>query len=193
MHTFPDSYSEDEQFTGLDCSGAHLEEHTFIDCQFVECDFSRCDLSKSRLSNCLFERCNLSNVKFFNARLTDTAFAESKLTGVDYSACNPLLFSIRLAKCKATYCLFTGLDMPNTAFQASSLIDCIFEGTNLSGADFSGCDLQGSSFDRTHLEQADFRGAVNYTIHPQDNYVAGARFSYPEVLALLHPFGVVVE
>ena len=44
-----------------------------------------------------------------------------------------------------------------------------------------------------NLEKANFKGAFNYYIDPLKNRLKNARFSYPEVLALLIPFGIKIE
>jgi uncharacterized protein YjbI with pentapeptide repeats len=52
--------------------------------------------------------------------------------------------------------------------------------------------LRNSKFQNTNLANADLRTAKNYYIDPTHNKLKGARFSYPEVLSLLIPFGINV-
>ena len=44
-----------------------------------------------------------------------------------------------------------------------------------------------------NLEKSNFVGAKNYYLDPLKTKLKGAKFSYPEVLALLEGFGVKVE
>jgi uncharacterized protein YjbI with pentapeptide repeats len=150
-------------------------------------------LSRSQFSECELKGCNVSNARLYDAKFSEVGFVDCKLTGLDFSTCNPLLFSINLARCRAAYCLFTGLNMACSNLSHSELTDCIFEGTDLTKANFSSCDLRGTTFEKASLDAADFRNAINYLIDPLTNSLSKARFSYPEALILLQPFGVIIE
>jgi uncharacterized protein YjbI with pentapeptide repeats len=78
------------------------------------------------------------------------------------------------------------------------LTDC-----RLEGCDFSECDLSKASFDRCQfsegnftkcdLRSADFRSASGWSIDPATNQLRGARFSFPEAVALLKFLGIRLE
>ena len=46
---------------------------------------------------------------------------------------------------------------------------------------------------RCDLQKADFREASDYAIDPSANQMQGARFSFPDVVALLNGFGLKIE
>jgi uncharacterized protein YjbI with pentapeptide repeats len=80
----------------------------------------------------------------------------------------------------------------------TKFLDCVIKSTDfinidLSSADFSGSDLQGSRFHGANLGKARFSTAFNYVIDPTCNQVKQARFSAPEALALLVPFGIKLD
>jgi uncharacterized protein YjbI with pentapeptide repeats len=62
----------------------------------------------------------------------------------------------------------------------------------LSEAVFTDSDLSASQFFKADLSQADFRGARNYMLVPGQCKLAKARFSYPEVMALLSALDIVI-
>ncbi len=192
MLAFKKEYYDEDQFTGLDCSGENLSDLEFRDCEFVDCDFSGCKMGKTHFSGCLFKGCNFSNVKLYDARISEVDFVECKLAGVDFTDCNQVLFSISLSRCKASYCVFEGMDLVGCRLTGSELAECVFERANLSKADFTGSDLQGALFDRANLQSANFQGAHNYVIDPRNTDLKKAKFSYPDVLGLLKPFGIKV-
>ena len=71
--------------------------------------------------------------------------------------------------------------------------DCTFDDCRLAGADFRGVPLGRTQFSRCDLEKADFREATEYIIDPTTNRLRGARFSFPDVVALLNGFGLKIE
>lgn len=193
MKILKETIFEDELFTGLSCSDVDLSDRIFRDCQFVDCDFSGSKLSKCQFSDCEFKQCNFSNAKLYGTKLSESDFIACKMDGIDFTTCNQMLFSINLNRCKIAFGIFAGLQMSGSNLSGSALTDCLFEETDLSRANLSKCDFQGATFDHTNLTGADLRNATGYSINPNTNKVATARFSYPEVLSLLQPLGIVVE
>ena len=59
--------------------------------------------------------------------------------------------------------------------------DCTFINCRWSGARITACSFLGCTFDRCAC------------IDPSDNQMKGARFSFPDVIALLNGFGLVIE
>lgn len=193
MKILKEAIFEDECFTGLNCADLDLSDRIFRDCEFVDCDFSGSKLSKCQFSDCEFKQCNFSNAKLYATKISEAYFVECKMDGIDFTTCNQMLFSINLKRCKIAYGIFSGLQMSGYNLSGSALTNCLFEETDLSRANLSDCDLKGSTFDRTNLTSADLRSSTGYQIDPNTNKISKARFSYPEVLSLLKPFGVVVE
>jgi len=83
--------------------------------------------------------------------------------------------------------------MNHTEFFECTIRETDFSNANLTESNFSGSDLQGSKFQNTILGKADLSKARNYYIDPTQNKIRHAKFSYPEVLALLDPFGIVLR
>ena len=48
-------------------------------------------------------------------------------------------------------------------------------------------------FHNSNLCKANFIGAINYSINPLTNSLKQAKFSKPEVLALLEHFEIIIE
>ena len=90
-------------------------------------------------------------------------------------------------------CNFSKLKMNESVLVHSKVNECDFVDTDLSKADFANTDLDGSIFDNTILIKSNFQNAINYSINPLNNKIAGARFSMPEVTFLLHIFDIVIE
>jgi uncharacterized protein YjbI with pentapeptide repeats len=69
----------------------------------------------------------------------------------------------------------------------------VFTDSNLEGAQFPKCNLMGAVFSNTNLIKASFVSAENYAIDITANQCKGAKFSLPEAINLLTPFGVHIE
>ena len=74
-----------------------------------------------------------------------------------------------------------------------SLREVDFANADLSKADFHESNLEGAYFENTILERSDFRNALNYRFDPESNYIRGAKFSQPQVLALLAKHDIDIE
>lgn len=83
--------------------------------------------------------------------------------------------------------------MKKTNFSNCTLRETDFTEADLTGAVFDRCDLAGSVFDHTLLEKADLRTAINFTIDPDRNRIAKARFSLEGLPGLLNRFDIIIE
>ena len=193
MALFEDSLSEERSFEDMNLLGSDLTDHIFLSCTFSGCDFSNAKLRKAKFQDCAFAGCNLSNAQLMGTQFTETLFTDCKMAGLDFSTCNPFLFSIDLVRCSAPYCTFADQDLSGRRLAGSDLTDCFFDGTHLPRTDFSESRLSGARFERVNLEQADFRGATGYELDPAQCRLKKARFSYPEVLGLLKGYQIIVE
>ena len=90
------------------------------------------------------------------------------------------------------YCNFSDLDMRKISFQESKIYNSTFIHTNLTEANFSKTDLKETLFRNCNLTKSNFRGASNYSIDPLVNKVKKAKFSFPEVVGLLHGFDIKI-
>ena len=104
-----------------------------------------------------------------------------------------MLLSFSFENCQISYCYFKALKIPSTRILNSEIKDCDFIDTDLSAAIFKGSNLVGSTFVNCNLSKTDFREAYGYQFNPNNNRLKKAKFSNPEVLALLNSFGIVVE
>lgn len=144
--------------------------------------------------NCTFEGCDLSNVKIYSTSLREVTFLNCKMLGLDFSTANTVIqLAVSFRGCQLDYSAFTGLVLTNTKFIECSLAEVDFTDAKLKAVDFSGSKLHRAIFSGTNLEKADFRTAQLYQIDPADNYLKGAKFSYPQVLGLLEKYGIVVD
>lgn len=136
-----------------------------------------------------------------NATFREVAFERSKLMGVDWTqtragdpqATQLQLSLLRLTESVLDYSNFFGLRLREMSLEKCRAHEVNFSEADLTGAVCRNTDFMGSTFLRTVLEQADFTGAINYAIDPTTSNVKGARFSLPEAVSLLRPFGVVIE
>lgn len=126
-------------------------------------------------------------------RLQEVVFQESKISGADFHKCDKTFFSVCFEKSILMGCNFSELKMKKTRFCHSKVKECYFNNTQLAESDFSKADLEGTLFHHCDLSKADFREAINYSINPQANVLKKARFSAPEVLALLSFFEIEIE
>ena len=79
-----------------------------------------------------------------------------------------------------------------------SFSDCHLEEADFVEADLRNvtlvrCELNYALFENTVLEGADLRGAIGYSIDPENNYISGAQFSLPEVVGLLNKYQINIE
>ena len=58
---------------------------------------------------------------------------------------------------------------------------------------FSECDLSKTLFENTNLSKCDFRTSFNYSIDPDKNKIAKAKFSAQNVSGLLDKYNIVIE
>jgi len=184
---------EKQNIRNLACVGQDLSHKEFSECTFTKCDLSGCDFSHSSFLDCVFEDCNLSNIKVYNCSFQGVRFESCKLLGVIMSEVNTLLVDWTFDKCNILLCDFSRLEMKRSVFTECEIRETDFANVNLAESDFSGSDLAGSKFQEANLEKTNFVGASNYYIDPIQNKLKGARFSSPEVLALLAIFGIKVE
>ena len=68
-----------------------------------------------------------------------------------------------------------------------------FRQANLKDANFSQTDLSKSLFMHTDLTNADFTQSLNYKIDPAYNKLKNAKFSFPEVIALLDNLDIEIN
>jgi uncharacterized protein YjbI with pentapeptide repeats len=91
------------------------------------------------------------------------------------------------------YSVFQALKLESCSFINCSLKSADFSGSFLKNTSFSQSDLEGTVFNGCDLQKADLRQAVNYHIDVEHTLIKGAKFSIPQVLALLNSFEIEIE
>ena len=147
------------------------------------------------MRECRFNGCDLSVVKLTNSRFADTAFKGCKLLGVDWTlagdtGATKLPLGVAFEDCVLNLCSFIGLPLKGVRLLRCSAHEADFSEADLSNADCRESDFTSARFVSTNLTGADFTGARNYRIDPRSARLRRARFSLPEALALLEPFGI---
>jgi uncharacterized protein YjbI with pentapeptide repeats len=189
----PDFFPADQVLTGLSAPRLLALGHEFEQFRFVNCDLGEANLAGLRFEDCLFERCNLATAKLSGTALQNVAFADCKLLGVQFSACQDMLFGVHFGQCQLRYASFGGKKMAGTRFEQCTLDEADFTNADLSGAVFAGCDLTRTGFHNTLLAGADFTTATGYSLDPETNTLTGAKFALPGLPGLLGKYGLVVE
>lgn len=170
-----------------------MDNMEFEDCRFLRIDFSNASLRTSNFTECVFEECQLSNAALTGSTFNDVQFLQCKMLGLHFDTLNKHLFSVAFDSCTLDYCSFYTMNLKKTVFRNCSIREADFTSANLSEADFSGSDLFQAKFEQTILEKADLRQARQYTIDPELNKLTAARFSYPDVLALLAKYRIRIS
>ncbi|MEL6303691.1 MAG: pentapeptide repeat-containing protein [Bacteroidota bacterium] len=152
--------------------GGFLDNQNFMDCTFIECDFTNTNVKHTNFTHCSFEDC--------------------KMVGVSFEDCNPTLFSPDFKGCNLTMASFYGLTTKNLIFNACTLVETDFTEADLTGVLFEHCNLQRAVFQQSILDKADFRTAEDFSLDPEKNKLAKAKFSRKNLLGLLKKYDIVV-
>lgn len=188
---------EAQTFDRLDLQNTRLADAQFIECRFSGCNLTALTLENCAFTDCVFTGCRIVNPKSLNSRVKNTAFQNCSLVGVNWGSVLPggrvqrPIASLKGSTLK--YNSFTEMKLAGTDFSLLNIQDSIFDGCALGGADFRECGLEGTQFTHCDLQKADFRDAVGYLIDLESNRLKGAKFSYPEVVGLLHGLDIVIE
>lgn len=187
------NYFEDEDF----CADNLNEIDSFSGSEFICCEFKNLDLSEkdfrsSKFLECKFVNCNLSNVILLGTTFRDVSFSNSKCIGVNFGDCNTL-FDLNFKNCLVEYASFESVNLNKSSFIDTSFKNSTFTAATLAQCDFSGSNFQNAILDGANLKGSNLKGATNYYIDMTKTNVNGCKFSIPEALDLLTPFGVIIE
>lgn len=83
--------------------------------------------------------------------------------------------------------------MPKTPFLGCSVREVDFTDADLSESHFTHSDLSDSVFYKTILKKVDFREASNFSIDPELNSLAKAKFTTNGLAGLLNKYGLSIE
>ncbi|SRR5579883_2493011 len=171
---------------------ADLRSQDFEDVIFSGCTLISTEAREAKFIDCAFQECIISSVKFDGAVL-QVEFKNSKIEGVNFFTAKREILSLSFEGCLVRYSSFAELKLKETRFKSCVFQHVDFADADLSGSDFSDSKFEECKFRNTNLSKANFQRAIGYTIDPTLNKVKGAKFDVPEVLALLAPFGIVIE
>ncbi len=189
-------YYQGETFEGFD-PGETLNSVEYSDCVFRNCRWTGTRVQNCSFIGCTFVHCNFSAVVFSfclmrDAWLQNSAFRMMAWGGLTGRSKLAQPFG-KIEGCAFQYNDFSGMSLNGFDFSGSTFAECRFDDCHLAGACFHGVPLGRSSFTRCDLERADFRDARAYAIDPSDNKLKDARFSFPDVVALLDSIGIRIE
>lgn len=183
---------ENISFTSDNFHQQFKNPNEFMTCTFKDLDLNGLNFTLSKFLDCHFVNCNLSNVQIKNAALRSCKFTDCKLIGIDWSSTQTLALAV-FKKSLLDYCIFNSMTLKKSSFINCSLKEADFNGCNLAGSDFTGARLVGANFSRADLSMCDFRMATEYSFEPTYTNISKAKFSAPEVLALLKSFDISIE
>lgn len=184
---------QDKIFSKINFSAESLLKAEYDNCTFRDCILSDADLNNITFTECLFEDCNLSMAQVKYTSLRNIKFINCKMTGFNFSHCDPFLLQVTFNECILQLASFYKLKLRNTNFNNCDLREADFTEADLAGASFTECDLMGVIFQDSIMEKADFRTARNYSIDPEMNRIKKAKFSREGITGLLDKYQIVIE
>jgi uncharacterized protein YjbI with pentapeptide repeats len=113
--------------------------------------------------------------------------------GINFTGCKDFLFSFSFENCILDYSVFQKRKIHKTIFKDCSIKEADFSEADLAGSEFRNCDLMRTVFHQSIIEKVDFLNAFNYSIDPERNRIANAKFSLSGVTGLLDKYKIIIE
>lgn len=187
------SYFEDEVFdTKNICEVSSLKGAEFISCEFIGVDLKDLDASGAKFIECEFKNSNLSNLILLGATIRDALITESKCVGINFSDCNNL-FDLRIKNSSLDYTNFSDCSLNGSEFISCSFKEADFSQGAFENCDFSESNFLGTNFSRANMKGSNFSNTKNFYIDISNTNLKGCKFTMPEVLNLLSPFGIEID
>ena len=182
-------------FALISCmQNTYIADQTFEKISVIELgEYDHCIFKNFKFLDCRFESCNVSLVQLSGACLQKVHFADCKMQGLRFEACNPFLFEVSFERCSLSLSSFYQVKTKGTSFLHCQLQEVDFTEAHFPKAIFDECDLSGALFDHTNLIEADFRTAHSYEINPSINQIKKAKFSSDGLAGLLQSFGISIS
>jgi len=187
------TYIEDQEFKYLDFSVNKMTADEYDNCTFINCIFAKTNLSNISFADCVFDNCDLSMSKLTNTTLRDVRFKACKMLGLHFEDSNPFLFSVNFESCQLSLSSFYKCALKNMSFNECHLNEVDFTESDLNSSVFNECDLTGAIFENAVLEKVDFRTSYNFSIDPENNRIAKAKFSQAGIAGLLDKYDIEIE
>ena len=105
----------------------------------------------------------------------------------------PSKFTLSFSGCTINYSIFIDMQLVGSKFLNCIAKDACFQNSDMQCSDFSGTDLNGAIFNDSDLRDVNFSTAFNYTINACSNKINDAKFSFPEVVSLLHALPIKID
>jgi len=183
----------DEQFEGKVFTVDALLNQEYECCTFINCQFEEANLSGVVFINCDFEGCDLSMSKLYDTAFREARFKDCKMLGLRFDDCNSFLLEMHFSSCNLSMSSFYQLKLTGMQFANCNLKEVDFTETDAGKNSFENCEMTNAVFDRSNLEGADFTTSVGFTIDPDVNRIAKAKFSRDGALGLLSKYDIVIE
>ncbi|HBU37505.1 MAG TPA: hypothetical protein DEB70_06830 [Planctomycetaceae bacterium] len=139
----------------------------------------------------LCRNCNAANVDWSGARMTDTEFHRTRLTGCNLSGTN--LRNALFYRCKLDLSSFHDSQLTRCLFQECDLREADFQNTALKRVIVRACDLRNTRYPSTSLSGIDLRGSQLAGMHADTNALQGALVDPFQVADIASMLGLVVE
>lgn len=186
-------YKVEETFENIDFTPIPFEQGEYEGCTFNNCNLQNVDLSGSKFIEVEFKDCNLSNAQIANVLFQDVSFGNCKMLGLQFDQCNDFGFSVTFKACVLDHSILYKMKLQRTSFNSCQLKGVDFTEANLKACFMQSCDLSDAIFENTILEKADLRYSYNYSIDPENNRIAKAKFSLQNIIGLLSKYNIEIE
>lgn len=183
---------ENNTFTNIDFSQKEINGIEFENCTFNNCKFIKKNLSGFIFIECEINECDLSNAILGKTSFKDVKFYKSKLIGLQFNDCNPVLLSFTFIDCVLNLSSFFQLKIKSTVFNNCNLTETDFGEADLSKSEFLKCNLNNSIFENTNLTQVDFSTSHNFIIDPKVNIIKQTKFSKEGLPTLLKKYNIEI-
>lgn len=192
-----DRYQENSCFQGVELQNGELTGIEFVDCTFENCTIENTALIRCCFTDCTFVDCRLSDVTATYSSMKNGEFIRCALLSIHWqewtmggSGIRPIR---RLEDCQLKYNIFQENNFSKFDFSDNIITGSMFAGCNLSKSQFVHSQLERTEFFKCNLSKADFRQAAGYVVDLPTCQLAGAKFSYPEVVNLLACLNIEIE
>jgi len=183
----------DKVFKNINFTEQEFPKGEYDNCTFIDCIFTAVDMANMSFLECTFDTCDLSNAMIKTTIFNTITFYKCKLVGLNFSVCNPFLFSITVEEGSLQFASFYNLAMKHSQFTNVNLQSVDFTQADASQSVFNNCDLKAAIFEHTNLTKADFTTAKNYSIDPEQNILKNAKFSRNGLSGLLTKHKIIIR
>jgi uncharacterized protein YjbI with pentapeptide repeats len=191
------TYIEDQKFENLSYKNETLENIEYDDCVFEKCQFTEVKMIGCIFNQCEFRDCEFKLIKFDYCRMQNATFYNTLLMGINWDelqAGGAKSFPVEtFNNCVLKFNNFIQAFLAKFDFSTCSIMDCFFLECSMNKVNSRNVIFKETNFTECNLSESDFRGATNYSIDILTNNIKKAKFSFPEVIALLDSLDISIE